>query len=126
MGRNKLPKFDFNFNAPNVVQSDKSNFETIAGNWNKELFKHHAPITLEIGCGHGDYSIGIAQQFADRNTIGVDVKGSRLFRGAKFALENKLDNVAFLRTRIHEIEKNFAANEVDEFWITFPDPRPRD
>jgi tRNA (guanine-N7-)-methyltransferase len=126
MGRRKLPKFDFNEEAKNIVQPGKENFETIAGKWNDEIFEKPQAIIAEIGCGNGDYTIGIAQKFPDKNTIGVDVKGSRIFRGAKFALENGLKNAAFLRTRIHEIEKNFSKGEIDEFWITFPDPRPRE
>jgi tRNA (guanine-N7-)-methyltransferase len=126
MGRKKLPKFDYNEQSNNVVQAGKEIFETIAGKWNEVIFEKSQPITVEIGCGNGDYTIGIAQKFSDVNTIGVDVKGSRIFRGAKFAQENGLKNAAFLRTRIHEIEKNFAKGEVDEIWITFPDPRPRD
>ncbi len=126
MGRTKLKRFDYNQIANNVVQVKEGDIEGIAGKWNEVMFEKKQPIVLEIGCGFGDYTIGVATQFPDRNCIGVDVKGSRLFKGAKHAIDNGLKNVAFLRTHIHEIEKCFALGEVDEFWITFPDPRPRD
>ena len=126
MGRNKLTRFDFNDSVDNVVQEGKDNFETIAGNWKTEIFKNDNPITLEIGCGNGDYTIGIARQFPDQNCIGVDVKGSRIYNGAKTCREEGLTNGAFLRLRMHALEDLFASDEVEEFWITFPDPRPRD
>lgn len=126
MGRNKLTRFDFNEKVENVVQEGKDNFTTIAGNWHEQMFGNNHPITLEIGCGNGDYTIGIGEQFPERNCIGVDVKGSRIFQGAKKSRELNLKNVAFLRLRMHALEDLFKTNEVDEFWITFPDPRPRD
>ena len=126
MGRTKLIKFDYTRNVHNVVQYGIDNTEEIKGNWNTQIFKAEQSIILEVGCGHGDYTIGLSTQFKDKNCIGVDVKGSRLYRGAKFANDNGLENAAFLRVRAHEIDKCFNKNEVDEFWITFPDPRPRD
>jgi len=113
MGRNKLTRFDFNDQVDHVVQEGKENFTTIAGNWHQEMFGNDHPITLEVGCGNGDYTLGIARQFPDRNCIGVDVKGSRIFQGAKRSREEKLENVAFLRLSLDlEIET------LKEDWFT--------
>lgn len=97
----------------------------LKGKWAEKVFSNSFPITLELGCGKGEYTVGLAQNFPEKNFIGVDVKGNRLWTGAKFALENNLNNVAFLRTRIDFIEHCFTQNEVDEIWITFPDPQPQ-
>lgn len=96
------------------------------GNWRKEVFKNNKPLVLELGCGKGEYSVGMARKFPDKNFIGIDIKGARMWRGAKTSFEEKLANVAFLRTRIEFIESCFASNEVDEIWITFPDPQMKD
>ena len=93
-------------------------------NWNKVRFKNENPIILELGCGKGEYSIGLAIRFPENNYIGIDIKGARMWRGAKTSNELKLPNVAFLRTRIEFINSFFSTNEVDEIWITFPDPHP--
>ena len=93
--------------------------------WAREHFKNENPITLELACGGGEYAVGLAQHFPQRNFIGVDVKGNRLWKGAKTALEAGLTNVAFLRTRIEIIDHFFAPGEIAEIWITFPDPFPR-
>jgi len=126
MGRNKLDRFAYNEEAPHVVQEGKSNFESIAGNWGETIFHNNNPITLEIGCGHAEYTLGLAKKFSDKNFIGVDVKGARIFIGAKAAEQKGLTNAGFLRLRVHDLENHFVAGEVEEFWITFPDPRPRD
>lgn len=126
MARTKLVKFEENLVADNVIQKGKKCFETISGNWNKVIFKNDNPITLEIGCGNGDYTIGLAKQFPDRNFIGVDIKGTRIAKGSKIATELGLTNVAFLRIQMHDIESCFIPGEVNSFWITFPDPRPKD
>lgn len=97
----------------------------LKGNWSKTHFQNDNPITLELACGGGEYTVGLARNFPDRNFIGVDVKGNRLWKGAKTAMEEGLNNVAFLRTRIEIIEHFFALDEVSEIWITFPDPFPR-
>lgn len=97
----------------------------LKGKWAKEHFNNANPITLELACGGGEYTVGLAHNFPDRNFIGVDVKGNRLWKGAKTALEASLANVAFLRTRIEIIDHFFAPEEVAEIWITFPDPFPR-
>lgn len=105
-------------------------FEKIAeghplrGKWNEDFFENKQPIVLELGCGRGEYTIGLAGNNPGKNFIGVDIKGNRIWTGAKFATQSKMDNVAFIRTRIDFIEHCFAAGEVDEIWITFPDPQP--
>lgn len=97
---------------------------SMKGNWQKDYFKNDNPIVLELGCGKGEYTIGLASRFPEKNFIGVDIKGNRIWTGAKTALEEKMNNVAFIRTRIDFIESCFAEGEVDEIWITFPDPQP--
>lgn len=94
------------------------------GQWNKLYFKNNNPIVLELGCGKGEYTVGMAQMYPDKNFIGIDIKGNRIWRGAKTAIENKINNVAFIRTRIDFIERCFAPGEISEIWITFPDPQP--
>lgn len=97
----------------------------LKGKWSREFFGNSHPITLELGCGKGEYTLGLARLFPERNFIGVDIKGARIWRGAKTATEEGLKNVAFLRTRIDFIRSFFEAGEVEEIWITFPDPQPR-
>lgn len=98
--------------------------ENIAGKW-KQHFKNDHPVILELACGKGEYAVGLAQLKPENNYIGVDIKGNRIWVGAKFALENKLANVAFLRTQIHQVNSYFEKNEVKEIWISFPDPQLR-
>jgi tRNA (guanine-N7-)-methyltransferase len=126
MGRKKLFRFAENENAFNVIQPEKPLYETIKGNWNSDFFKNEKPIVLELGCGRGEYSIGLAKNFPEKNFIGIDIKGSRIWKGSQVAIEENLDNVGFLRTYIQNIHQHFATQEVSEIWITFPDPRPRD
>jgi tRNA (guanine-N7-)-methyltransferase len=95
------------------------------GKWHKDYFKNENPIVLELGCGKGEYTVGLAKRYPDKNFIGVDIKGNRIWTGAKTAIENKMKNVAFIRTRIDFIESCFADHEIDEIWITFPDPQPQ-
>lgn len=97
----------------------------LKGKWNTTYFKNNNPIVVELGCGKGEYTVGLANRFPDKNFIGVDIKGNRIWTGAKTAIENKMNNVAFIRTRIDFIESCFNAHEVDEIWITFPDPQPQ-
>ncbi len=130
--RNKLQKFAEVLTFPNVYENFDATNPSLAGengekvelkgHWAERHFKNDHPITLELACGKGDYAIGLAQAFPERNFIGVDIKGARIWRGAKTALELGLSNVAFLRTRIEQIALFFEPGEVDEIWITFPDP----
>jgi len=95
----------------------------LKGQWKSTVFKNNNPITLELACGKGEYTIGLAERFPERNFIGLDIKGNRIWKGAKYALEHQLNNVAFHRIMIGNIEDFFAPGEIDEFWITFPDPQ---
>ena len=97
----------------------------IKGKWREDVFKNQHPLILELGCGKGEYTVGLGEANPGKNYIGVDVKGNRIWTGAKYALDHKLGNIAFLRTRIDFIEHCFSEGEVDEIWITFPDPQPQ-
>jgi tRNA (guanine-N7-)-methyltransferase len=125
--KNKLKRFNENEIFENVFQPTReemiSDSLSLKGNWNKNFFKNNNPIVLELGCGKGEYSVGLAQMYPDKNFIGIDIKGARFWRGAKTAIEENINNVAFLRTQIELIEHSFAKDEVDEIWITFPDPQ---
>ncbi|TXF88706.1 tRNA (guanosine(46)-N7)-methyltransferase TrmB [Neolewinella aurantiaca] len=130
--RNKLQKFAEILQLPNVYENfDPRNPELVGegglpvdrkGNWAQGHFGNDNPITLELACGRGEYTVDLAGQYPDRSFIGVDIKGARIWKGAKIAIERKLENAAFLRTRIEIISTFFAPGEVDEIWITFPDP----
>ena len=130
MGKGKLAKFRENETFANVFQpeiTDFVNFEhELKGTWNSHVFKNSNPIVLELGCGKGEYTVGMARMFPDRNFIGVDIKGARIWTGAKASNLEQLSNVAFLRTRIEVINAFFAENEVSEIWITFPDPQMKE
>ncbi|WP_373511748.1 tRNA (guanosine(46)-N7)-methyltransferase TrmB [Persicitalea sp.] len=126
MSRRKLDKYQFSREAENVIERGKALYTTIKGKWNEIYFGNQNPITLELACGKGEYSIGIAQKFPDRNFIGIDIKGDRLARGSKIATQLKLKNVAFLRTSIQYIDEFFIENEVNEIWLVHPDPQLRD
>lgn len=123
--KRKLERFKTIEGQLNVVEPTKEYYHTIKGNWNKDFFKNNNPITVELACGRGEYTIGLATLFPANNYIGVDIKGERIWRGSTHALENNLSNVGFLRTMILLIENFFAEQEISELWITFPDPRPR-
>jgi tRNA (guanine-N7-)-methyltransferase len=127
--KNKLKRFAENETFDNLFQLNYEQLyqETfhLKGKWSSDFFKNDHPIVLELGCGKGEYTIGLAQQKPDFNFIGVDIKGARLWRGLKTAHEKNMQNVAFLRTRIELINYFFSENEVSEIWITFPDPQPR-
>jgi len=105
----------------NTIQLDPK----FKGKWRREYFQNNFPITLELGCGKGEYTLELAQRFPVRNFIGIDIKGDRLWRGAKTALELNLKNVAFLRIDIYNLTDYFAPHEVAEIWIPFPDPYPK-
>tara|TARA_B100002003_G_scaffold172449_1_gene160400 strand:- start:309 stop:950 length:642 start_codon:yes stop_codon:yes gene_type:complete len=104
------------------IEQLKKNFD-FKGKWNKKFFKKHNPIVLELGCGKGEYSIGLAEKYPHKNFLGIDIKGARMWVGAKIAQQKNMKNVGFLRIRIDLIEKCFAKDEIDEIWITFPDPQ---
>ncbi|MCL1974166.1 MAG: tRNA (guanosine(46)-N7)-methyltransferase TrmB [Bacteroidetes bacterium] len=129
MGKNKWLRFEENAGFSSLFQPE---FEEVfskdwrlKGQWNQSVFKREAPICLELGCGKGEYTLALARKYPDRHFIGIDIKGARLWRGAKTAMEEALPNVAFIRTRIEFIESLFAPHEIDEIWITFPDPQLR-
>ncbi len=126
MGRKKLPRFADNEKALNVVQPGKPLYESIKGKWSSDFFKNEKPIVLELGCGRGEYTVGLAKHFPHKNFIGIDIKGSRIWKGSQVAIQENLENVGFLRTYIQNIHEFFAPDEVSEIWITFPDPRPRE
>lgn len=125
--KNKLRRFNENETFSNVFQPSREELVegqyAQKGNWNKSFFNNDNPLVLELGCGKGEYSVGLAKKFPNKNFIGIDIKGARFWRGAKTALEENIPNVAFLRTQIELIDHAFAENEVDEIWITFPDPQ---
>lgn len=125
--KNKQKRFKENETFANVLQPTRDDLVNqsypLKGQWNTSFFKNNNPLILELGCGKGEYSVSLAKKFPDKNFIGIDIKGARFWRGAKTAIAEGLTNVAFLRTQIELIEYAFAANEVDEIWITFPDPQ---
>lgn len=125
--KNKLKRFNENETFSNVVQPSReelveSNFK-YKGHWRTEMFKNNNPLVLELGCGKGEYSVALAKKYPNKNFVGIDIKGARFWRGAKTATEENIPNVAFLRTQIELIDHAFLENEVDEIWITFPDPQ---
>jgi tRNA (guanine-N7-)-methyltransferase len=128
VGKNKLAKWSEFGSFGNVIQPEIgdvfSEDHPVKGNWSKTIFKNENPVILELGCGKGEYSVGLAARFPENNYIGIDIKGARMWRGAKTSNELKLPNVSFLRTRIEFITSFFSPDEVDEIWITFPDPHP--
>jgi tRNA (guanine-N7-)-methyltransferase len=119
MGKNKIARFEQNLTFKNMVQRP----EPMAGMW-AAFFNNTKPITLELACGHGAYTVGLSRLYPERNFIGIDRKGARMWRGAKTAIEENLENAAFMRIQIDHCAEHFANNEVDEIWITFPDPQP--
>jgi len=125
--KNKLKRFIENESFDNVIQPSrddliKFNF-VFRGKWKKKVFKNSNPIVLELGCGKGEYTVNLAKLNPNKNYIGIDIKGARFWRGAKTATEEKLENVIFLRTQIELLDFIFEKNEIDEIWLTFPDPQ---
>ena len=121
MGKDKLKRFAELETFTNVFQLNPVH----KGNWNKNYFKNNQPIVLELGCGRGEYTVSLAKYFQKKNFIGIDIKGARIWRGAKTGMEEHISNMAFLRIEIEQLEEHFSENEVDEIWITFPDPQPQ-
>lgn len=125
MAKNKLAKFEENLTFPHLFQpqyQEMSDF-FLKGKWSEEFFLNQNPLILELGCGKGEYTVGLAQRCPQTNFIGMDIKGARLWRGCKTVAEEQMKNIAFVRTRIQYIDKFFASGEVDQIWITFPDPQ---
>ena len=125
--KHKLKRFRENETFFNVIQPERDTLIrdefALKGKWRQDFFHNENPIVLELGCGKGEYSVNLGEYYPDKNFIGIDIKGARLWRGAKTALEKEMKNVAFLRTQIELIEHCFCPEEVDEIWITFPDPQ---
>ncbi len=130
--RNKLQKFSEILSYPNVLENYEYNDIKLVGKdgvemnmpnqWASKQFQNEHPITLELACGRGEYTLALAKRYKNRNFIGMDIKGARIWRGAKNALDQGLEHVAFLRSRIEQVEHFFGNEEIDEIWITFPDP----
>jgi tRNA (guanine-N7-)-methyltransferase len=128
VGKNKLGRWTELGSFDNVIQPEigevSGKDHPIKGRWKNEMFRNDNPVILELGCGKGEYTVGLATRFPANNYIGIDIKGARMWRGARTSNEQKLSNVAFLRTRIEFINSFFSEDEVDEIWVTFPDPHP--
>ena len=129
MAKNKLMKFNEMKSMERVFEPSMSDFIDVyyelKGNWNEKVFKNENPIVLELGCGKGEYSVGLGRKYPNKNFVGIDIKGARIWKGAKEANEENLTNVAFLRNVVDFVEYFFAKNEVDEIWCTFSDPQPK-
>ncbi len=123
MGKDKLRRFAEINTFANVLQLEEA--KPLRGNWAQTQFKNNNPIVLELACGKGEYAVKLAELFPDKNFIGIDLKGNRIWRGAKTAVEEKIDNVAFLRIQIEHLLDYFSHSEIEEIWITFPDPQPQ-
>jgi tRNA (guanine-N7-)-methyltransferase len=129
MTKGKLKKFEEMEKFSNVLQPgfyDVFNKDhQLKGKWHKVYFKNNNPIILELGCGKGEYTVELAKKFKEKNFIGIDIKGARIWKGAKLALEDNIKNAVFLRARIEFVNSFFVADEVDEIWLIFPDPQPK-
>ncbi len=124
MGKDKLRKFSEIDTFANVYQLEEG--RALRGKWAQSHFKNDHPVVLELACGKGEYSVGLARLFPDKNFIGIDLKGNRIWRGARTGVDEGITNLAFLRIQIEDIVEYFGENEVDEIWITFPDPQPQE
>lgn len=129
MSRNKLIRFAEMSNFPNMLQPNFKQYHSIEpmykGQWNQTIFNNQNPIVLELGCGKGEYTVALAKLFPKKNFIGIDIKGARMYVGAKTALQQNISNIRFLRIKIELIEFFFNKEEVQEIWLTFPDPQPK-
>ncbi|CAG5085655.1 tRNA (guanosine(46)-N7)-methyltransferase TrmB [Parvicella tangerina] len=128
MGKDKLKRFAEMEDFSNVLQPEMEDIKgghEWKGKWSQEFFGNDKPIILELGCGKGEYTVGLARRYKDYNFIGVDIKGARIWRGAKTCLEEGIDNAGFIRTKVDFIDQYFGENEVAEIWLTFSDPQPK-
>jgi tRNA (guanine-N7-)-methyltransferase len=125
MAKDKLARFAAIKTFSNVLEHHYQASFPMKGHWHRDFFKNDHPIVLELGCGKGEYSVGMARLFPEKNFLGLDIKGNRMFIGARQALKENLNNVGFLRTRIDFVESLFGPDEVDEIWLTFSDPQPQ-
>lgn len=125
--KNKLRRFRENELFDNVVQPSREELTQgnypLRGKWRAEFFKNNNPIVVELGCGKGEYSVALAKAYPENNFLGVDIKGARFWRGAKTGIEENITNLGFIRAQIELVDHMFAENEIDEIWITFPDPQ---
>lgn len=129
MARRKLMQFAENKLFPHLVEPEigdilENKFQ-LKGNWKSQFFKNENNLVIELGCGKGEYCVGLGKIFPDKNFLGLDIKGNRLWRGAKDVEEQSLNNVGFLRSKVDYVEALFGENEVDELWLTFSDPQPK-
>ena len=124
MPRIKLRRFTDNATRPDIVEPGKPTYAALGGRWRSDFFAAPHPITLEVGCGKGEYTVGLAERYPQRNFLGLDVKGDRIWRGSARAEALGLANVGFVRARAEALTAQFAPGELAEIWITFPDPRP--
>lgn len=125
MARVKLQRFQDNAIRPDIIEPGKPQYEQLSGRWRTDFFRDPHPLTLEVGCGKGEYTVGLAQRHPVRNFLGLDIKGERIWRGSDRAAELGLTNVGFVRMRAEALAAQFGSGELAEIWITFPDPRPR-
>ena len=127
MGKGKALRFAENLTFKNLIQPEFEEIfhkdHALKGRWHKDFFKNDNPIVLELGCGRGEYTVALGRSNPDKNLIGIDIKGARMWRGAKTATQENLSNIGFVRTRIEFINSFFAEGEISEIWITFPDPQ---
>ena len=126
MPRVKLHRFTDNALRPDIIEPGKPEYEQLGGRWGTDFFPQPQPLTLEVGCGKGEYTVGLAQRHPNRNFLGLDIKGERIWMGSSRATELGLCNAGFVRMRAEDLVAQFGSDELAEIWITFPDPRPRD
>ena len=126
MPRVKLQRFTDNATRPDIIEPGKPEYQQLGGRWRTDFFQEPHPLTLEVGCGKGEYTVGLAQRHPGRNFLVLDIKGERIWRGSSRAAEIGLTNVGFVRMRAEDLAAQFGPGELSEIWITFPDPRPRD
>lgn len=129
MAKRKLKRFEEMKKFSNVLQPEFNEVYNkdfaFKGKWNKSFFQNDNPIIVDLGCGKGEYTIELARRFEEKNYIGIDIKGARIWKGAKQALDENIKNAAFIRTRVELINSFFDSNEIDEIWLLFPDPQPK-